>query len=206
MSRDLVPVKDAWKVKYTQLKKNAGRRGIKCLLTFEEYMRLAKKAGISSPDEIGRTSGKYQMSRRGDAGNYVIGNCRFLTIEENLSEKVINGGTRSHAEKIRGRTAKTHPYLADLAKKKRGRTAETHEHVARSAAAHRGRTKHTHEGNARQADALSKTFKVRSPEGKVHKGKNLTEFCRQYDLDQRLMSQVCLGNQSHHKGWTGAYT
>jgi hypothetical protein len=83
---------NTWWAKYTSLKKNAAKRGLECSLSFKQYLKLAQRAGIVSPKEIGCTSNKYQMGRLGDTGNYVWGNCRFITMAENQKEKIINGG------------------------------------------------------------------------------------------------------------------
>lgn len=56
-------------------------------LTFEEYIGLAIDAGIETPHQIGRLPGQYQLGRLGDMGDYEIGNCRFITKEENQKEK-----------------------------------------------------------------------------------------------------------------------
>lgn len=141
-----------WRKKFITLRSSAHNHGTACHLTFKQYMRLAKRAGLESPDEIGNTRGKFQMSRIGDTGLYEWGNCRFLTQQENLSEKKINGGY------------------------------------------------------ARQAEAQGKPFKVRSPDGIVHTGRNMREFCRQRGLNQSKLSAVCRGAHSHHYGWTGKYT
>lgn len=100
-----------WKSKWVVLRLSAPARGAVCYLTFKQYMRLVKKAGINSPSQIGKKAENFQMSRRGDTGDYEIGNCRFLTASQNLEEKKQNGGTFRGAEntarKIRGRTKET---------------------------------------------------------------------------------------------------
>ena len=69
----------------------------------------------------------------------------------------------------------------------------------------RGRTKHTHSSLMEVSEQLSKSFRVRSPCGKVFKGKNLYDFCKDQALNQGHMSAVCRGVKGHHKGWTGEY-
>lgn len=206
---------DWWK-KYIVLRSNALGRRVECLLTFRQYLKLAKRAGILKPAQIGRSLDAYQMSRKGDTGNYEWGNCRFLTMEQNQKEKHKNGGYAAQAEKLTGRTKFTHSYLMESGKKVSraltgklsktlGRTKENHAGVARGVMKRVGRTKETHAGHARQANSLSKEFVLTSPEGIVHKGRNLKQFCLNHDLSQGSTSEVCRGVRTHHKGWTGHY-
>lgn len=176
-----------WTRKHRQLRVHAKQRGFDCTLTLRQYIKLAVRAGIEEPDEIGRTRGKYQMSRKGDKGHYVWGNCRFLTIEENQREKIENGGFERGASKVRGRTA------------------ATHEGVARTVAARVGNRKETHEYIARMALKKSKPFKVKSPTGRVYSGYNLNEFCEKKGLSRSSLSKVCRGERNDHRGWTGRY-
>lgn len=46
-------------------------------------------------------------------------------------------------------------------------------------------------------------FVVRSPDGSIHVGSNLAEFCREKDLSYQLMCQVCRGARIHHRDWVG---
>lgn len=102
----------AWKKKYRELRANSRVRGVECYLSFKQYVQLADKAGVTEPADIGNTLGKFQMSRVGDSGNYVWGNCRFLLKEDNLQEMAVNGGRRANADKRRGRTKGTHAGVA----------------------------------------------------------------------------------------------
>ena len=52
--------------------------------------------------------------------------------------------------------------------------------------------------------AAAKTHKFKSPVGEIIYIYNLAEFCRNNSLGISGMSQVILGNQNHHKGWTKA--
>jgi hypothetical protein len=176
-----------WKSKYNNLRWNATNRGVQCRLTFEDYMRLAKKAKLTSPSSIGTGKGQYQMSRLSDSGDYFDGNCRFLTVEQNQIERYLNGGVASQAEK------------------RRGRTKATHAGVAAQASKLLGRTKATHRGILSQSIKVSKQFKVRAPSGRTFKGKNLSEFCVKHNLTRQLMCAVCNGEANHHKGWTGTF-
>jgi len=88
-----------WRRKYNDLRNNAIERGRMCYLSFGQYMSLAVEAGLRKPSDIGRAKGKFQMSRVGDRGDYIKGNCRFLTVEENQQEKVDSGITKIGAFK-----------------------------------------------------------------------------------------------------------
>mgnify|MGYP000296477977 CR=1 FL=1 len=81
-----------WRKKYISLRAGAPQRGRICYLTFKQYMKLAKKAGLTHSSEVGVGMEKYQMSRHKDKGDYEWGNCEFLTMEENLRAKHLNGG------------------------------------------------------------------------------------------------------------------
>lgn len=90
----------AWRRKWRDLRGNASRRGLECKLTFRQYMFLVRKAGITSPQQIGRASTKFQMGRIGDSGDYEIGNCRFISARINLDERAANGGNASIGRKL----------------------------------------------------------------------------------------------------------
>lgn len=47
-----------------------------------------------------------------------------------------------------------------------------------------------------------KTYHLVSPEGKVFKGSNLNQFCKEHNLDSRNIYRVIKGIQGHYKGWT----
>lgn len=195
----------AWYNKYRTLTMNAKQKGNQNLLSFRQYLKLAVKAGLTSPTQIGNTSGSYQMSRVGDSGDYEVGNCRFLTLEENHAEKHKNGGYKRQAEKLRGRTKETHSGLMGASLKMRGRTKETDRGVAEGARKRSGRTAETHEYVKERTKALSKSFRVKSPFGEVFKGTNLNAFCREHGLNASSMGKVCSGRKTPYRGWTGKY-
>ena len=56
------------------------------LLTGAELVQLFEDAGITVND-IGQKSQQYQLARHGDTGHYEMGNCRFITMHENLQER-----------------------------------------------------------------------------------------------------------------------
>lgn len=178
---------DLWKIKYKGLRVHSSQRGIGFSLTFKQYTGLAVKAGLNSPKQIGKTRGKYQMSRFGDSGDYEKGNCRFITIEENQREKILNGGFERGASKVRGRTK------------------ETHSGVARTAAKRTGCRKETHQFLADMALKKSKKFRLVSPRGKIVRGQNLNEFCSKSGMSRSSLSKVCRGERADYYGWTGKY-
>lgn len=55
-------------------------------MTIFEYFSLMRNSGIR-PSMIGLNRGKYSIARINDSGNYDIGNCRFILIEENIAER-----------------------------------------------------------------------------------------------------------------------
>lgn len=86
-----------WGVKWVQLKPD---------MSFESYIDLALEAGITEPGMIGCGAGQYQMGRYGDKGDYRVGNCRFITKEQNTSERLDNGGYVRGAIKIAEKLSK----------------------------------------------------------------------------------------------------
>ena len=54
-------------------------------LTMDDLDTLLEKAGISIWD-VGQGKGAYCLGRVNDLGDYAVGNCRFVTTEENNAE------------------------------------------------------------------------------------------------------------------------
>lgn len=54
-------------------------------LTFEQWCYLMKEANIKS-SQLGWKGEKYVLARYEDKGAYTLGNCRFITQKENVSE------------------------------------------------------------------------------------------------------------------------
>lgn len=48
----------------------------------------------------------------------------------------------------------------------------------------------------------SHEYELIDPDGNLHTGKNISEFCRINNLDHRCISRVMRGLQKHHKNWT----
>lgn len=70
-----------WREKKVQSTKHPG-----FTLTGKEMISLFDEAGISA-DDVGKESHSYQLARYGDTGPYALGNCRFITLRENIQEK-----------------------------------------------------------------------------------------------------------------------
>jgi hypothetical protein len=71
---------------YVKSKKSGSKiRGIEYNLTNEELQQLLDEAGITIWD-VGPYSGMFCLGRYGDTGPYEVGNCRFITVEENTQE------------------------------------------------------------------------------------------------------------------------
>jgi len=54
-------------------------------MSISDVETLLEEAGITI-DQVGVHRGEYALARYGDSGPYVLGNCRFITMEENLAE------------------------------------------------------------------------------------------------------------------------
>lgn len=181
-----------WRSKYQNLLNRCTKPdNPDCYLTFSDYVRLAFKAGLISVNDIGQKRNSFQLARLSDTGDYVKGNCRFITTLQNQREKLYNGGTAVSVEKVaavrRGQTKKTNTSIASMAKKLTGRTAETHDYL-RTAGLKRG-----------------KPFVLISPDGKTHSGMSMNAFCKKHGLAQSSMAALCAGRFASCKGWTGYY-
>lgn len=69
-----------------------------------------------------------------------------------------------------------------------------------------GCTKHNSDWAAKIADSKARNFTVKSPKGKIIKGRNLRAFCEEHGLNRGNMHAVCSGQKESAKGWTGSYT
>ena len=121
----------AWSEKWRQLKVNAKQKGNTCLLSFDQYVTIAKESGLKSVSEIGTSIDSYQMGRIGDVGNYEVGSCRFITHRKNLQERRENGGDASGAsnrvDKLKGQTKHTMDGFARMANANSRDFKATHE-------------------------------------------------------------------------------
>lgn len=53
-----------------------------------------------------------------------------------------------------------------------------------------------------RANKKAKPFKVKSPDGIVYEGINLTQFAKDHNLEPTLMGYLRTGKRKTHKGWT----
>ena len=73
---------------YWKQKRRLGKRNtIPFLLSPTELIELLNDAGITAKD-IGQALHQYALARYNDTGNYEVGNCRFITVKENIAERV----------------------------------------------------------------------------------------------------------------------
>lgn len=106
-----------WRRKFWNLRKAARQKGVACHLTLDQYINLAKEAGIESPNQIGQKIDSFQMGRLGDVGDYELGNCRFITFKQNLDEMTSNGGRSNAINKMIGRTKDNNQSIASQSDK-----------------------------------------------------------------------------------------
>jgi hypothetical protein len=178
---------ETWVRKLKVLYNNAPKRDAKCKLTLSQYLKLVIEAGLTVPSQIGKKSHQYNISRKGDTGDYTYKNCKCITHAQNMAERIKNGGNAAASEKMSGRTKENHSGIRAMAEKLRGRTKDTDPSVKS------------------QSEKVSKAYRIVSPDGKVYKGINLTEFAKKHDLDYSCLKRVFSGVRPHHKGWTGKY-
>lgn len=167
-----------WSSKWRNLISGANKSGRKCLLSFNEYVTLASEANIGA-NQIGKKPHLYQMGRMGDIGDYVVGNCRFITMKQNLDERAINGGNARLG--------------AALSKRIKGATKHTNAGVASMAI------------KMRDNNPKSKLFVLRSPDGNEYSDSNVTRFCETNGLSVGRIYEILRGTREQFKGWTGEY-
>lgn len=74
--------------KYKHKKENAKYvQHIEFKLTLQDFVNLVYEAGIKSSD-LGYKGNRYVLARYRDKGPYAVGNCRFITQEENIAERL----------------------------------------------------------------------------------------------------------------------
>ena len=62
--------------------------------------------------------------------------------------------------------------------------------------------KQTEEHKLKRAQKMSKEFTLLDPYGKIVSGKNVSQFCRDNNLNHSHIFNVMSGKRNHHKGWT----
>ncbi len=63
-------------------------------------------------------------------------------------------------------------------------------------------TEYRERGLKNAREKWEKEFELKSPSGKIIKGKNIAQFCRENNLNQAHIGSVLKGKRNHHKGWT----
>jgi hypothetical protein len=86
---------------YNTKKATAKQQGIPFELSLSQMHLLLFSAGIGVK-QIGKSSSDYCLARLGDTGPYALGNCRFITVAENLREKKELDPVKHRAGCIRG--------------------------------------------------------------------------------------------------------
>lgn len=85
--------------RYLNKKINASKEGVQCLLTFEEFCSLVKQAGLTS-SKLGFSGGqKYVLARFNDEGDYTFSNCRFVTQQQNATERKVSDKSREASKR-----------------------------------------------------------------------------------------------------------
>jgi hypothetical protein len=77
-------MRDMNKQKYYLHKSNAKKRGLKMLMTFEEWFDIWQKSG--KWEQRGHSAGQYCMSRFNDLGDYAVGNVFIQLHSSNMSQ------------------------------------------------------------------------------------------------------------------------
>ena len=73
--------------KYVRIKRgHCKQAGLEWNLTLSDVHWLLYMAGITIKD-VGCSSDSYQLARFNDTGPYAPGNCRFITLRENMQEQ-----------------------------------------------------------------------------------------------------------------------
>ncbi len=73
------------------------------LLKARDYAALLYVAGVTTDDVH---KGGYNLSRVGDRGDYQRGNCRFLTCQDNMAEKITSESNRRLSKRTGRKTMK----------------------------------------------------------------------------------------------------
>ncbi len=75
---------------YYRKSQNAKNRSIEFRLSKDDIRSLLDEAGITEYD-VGQKSEEYCLSRVSDTGAYEMGNCKYITNEQNRKEQSLNG-------------------------------------------------------------------------------------------------------------------
>ncbi len=56
-------------------------------------------------------------------------------------------------------------------------------------------------GGAIRAEQQAVNYSLISPDGEIFTGKNVSDFCKEHNLNRRCIHRIVLGQRPHHKGW-----
>lgn len=98
--------------KFLNKRNNAKKEGIRFKLTYEEFVGLVKTARLRSSD-LGFSGRGYVLARYKDRGAYSVGNCRFITQRENMSERKAAKVTTKRREASRNALSVARQYVVD---------------------------------------------------------------------------------------------
>lgn len=90
------------KRKWINKRVNATAENIGFNLTYDEFCILVEEAKLVSSD-LGFTGNNYVLARYNDTGDYIVGNCRFITHKENMAEQ-----TRTQAQENSAKSNAAH--------------------------------------------------------------------------------------------------
>ena len=126
------------------LRGNARKRGDECHITESDLDLLLAEAGITMAD-IGQKSHEYALARYNDTGDYVLGNCRFITVAQNNAERKAKGwekgrprGPMSEEQKAKRRVPMSEEAKRKISLTTKGRK-KSEEHKRKIGLAHKGR-------------------------------------------------------------------
>lgn len=85
-------------MRYNNKKIDAKKNQIGINMSFEEFCQLMVDAGVKS-SQLGRGRDDYQLARYGDSGDYVVGNCRFITQLDNARERKVSDKSRENSKR-----------------------------------------------------------------------------------------------------------
>lgn len=84
-----------WWKRYRSWRQNALRSGQPILLSFMQFLKLAKEAGIRHTSQIGCGKGFFQLIRKSSVGKYSFRECQFVPSEVARLNQTSNGRTRT---------------------------------------------------------------------------------------------------------------
>lgn len=116
---------------------------------------------------------------------------------------------KKHSRNMKKRWAdsRTRKKLSDsISKAKSEKVKDPQYRKALSAALKKAWKKPTYKAlRNKMANERSKVFALLSPDGKIHKGKNIRQFCLANNLHYGNMCLVLNGKRKHHKNWRSAH-